>query len=93
MAGNFPGSAKDPSTQTGYILYKLLKSKDKEKHLFLSEKKLRGCVKGNCLNNNKNNDERRDLRISGRKKAHSKQRWWNTITFPSPVEFSVLFDR
>lgn len=53
MAGNFPGSAKDPSTQTGYILSKLLKTKDKGRHLFLSEKKLKGCViptlKGNSL--------------------------------------------
>ena len=39
MAGNFPNLAKGQKTQTGYIIFKLLKTKDKVKNIFLNQKK------------------------------------------------------
>jgi len=95
MAGNFPSSAKDPSARTGYILVKLLKTKDKGKHLFLSEKKKtrRMChtYTQRKFSQQKRNDERRGLRISGRKKAHSKQNMveHNNLSFSCAV-FSLV---
>ena len=98
MAGNFPSSAKDPSARTGYILVKLLKTKDKGKHLFLSEKKkkLEGCViptlKGNSLNRKEMMKEEA-LEYQEERKHTVSKIWLNTITFPSHVLFSVSFDR